>query len=184
MRSSSLLKLYVFAPLCLLLAFIQHANASAGVQIQYFSNQEFLDYAFPNSKPESKLLILNSELKSKAEEILHHKYHGRRIRYWQEGGKTVWILDEIGKELPITMGFIIEENHITEIKLLVYREERGGEVHEKFFMDQFDGAILTQNHNLDRDIDGITGATLSVDAVTRVAALSLMLNEYVNNKSS
>lgn len=184
MRSSSIFKLYVFVPLCLLLVLNQNASSSMGVQIQYMSNQEFIDYAFPNSKPQSKLLILNSELRAKAEGILDHKYHGRRIRYWQEGSKTVWILDEIGKELPITLGVILDNDQISEVKVLVYREERGGEVHENFFMDQYHGVTLVDDHNLTKEIDGITGATLSVNAVTRTAALSIMLTEYVNNKSS
>lgn len=182
MHSSNLVKHVVVSIFCVLLTVSFDVNSSTGVQIQYMSNPEFIEYAFPNSKPENKLLILNADLRKKAADILSHSYRGRRIRYWIDGNRTSWILDEIGKELPITMGIVIENKEVKEIKVLVYREERGGEVHEKFFMDQFVGAILQEDHSINKEIDGITGATLSVNAVTRVAALALMLDQYVTQQ--
>jgi hypothetical protein len=41
-------------------------------------------------------------------------------------------------------------------------------------VDQFDGATLTVKDHLDRNIDGITGATLSVGAVTRIARVAFV----------
>lgn len=182
MRSSNKIKHFVLPLFCVLLTFSLKVNSSGGVHIQYMSNPEFIEYAFPSAKPENKLLILNSELRKNAAEILTHSYRGRRIRYWRAGDQTAWILDEIGKELPITLGVIIDNNEIKEIKVLVYREERGGEVHQKFFMDQFVGGILQEDHSINKEIDGITGATLSVHAVTRVAALALMLTKHINQE--
>jgi Na+-transporting NADH:ubiquinone oxidoreductase subunit NqrC len=46
-----------------------------------------------------------------------------------------------------------------------------------FFTDQFNGLQLDENNRLQRKIDGISGATLSVNALTRLARLALHLHE-------
>lgn len=155
--------------------------ASIGMpQIVHMTKQNFLDHAFDGKVAQWKMLRLNKELKSTAKVILGHAYAGSRIRYWHNEQRTAWIIDEIGKEYPITMGFVVENDAIVDVKILVYREERGGEVHEAFFTAQFAG-ITRQEEGLSRSIDGITGATLSVDAVTRVAELVLTLHEVVSH---
>jgi Na+-translocating ferredoxin:NAD+ oxidoreductase RnfG subunit len=44
--------------------------------------------------------------------------------------------------------------------------------------DQFNDVRLDGGDELDRQIDGITGATLSVNAVTRVVRLALFLYRH------
>ena len=53
---------------------------------------------------------------------------------------------------------------------------------EKAMTLQFKDATLTTERNLDRKIDGISGATLSVNALTKLARLALFLDSYVDNK--
>ena len=48
--------------------------------------------------------------------------------------------------------------------ITIYREPRGGEVRNKSFLDQFLGMNAGSEF---RDIHSITGATLSVRAITR-----------------
>jgi Na+-translocating ferredoxin:NAD+ oxidoreductase RnfG subunit len=47
------------------------------------------------------------------------------------------------------------------------------------FTQQFSDAKL-ENNKLDRHIDGITGATLSVRAMTAVVTLALYLDDFVS----
>ncbi|MDO8417493.1 MAG: FMN-binding protein [Agitococcus sp.] len=132
---------------------------------------------------EPKILWLNQTLKKRAETILDHPYQGLRVRYWQSGSRTAWVLDEIGKEQPITTGIIVENGKILSVDVLVYRESRGAEVQQSFFTRQFQGVSLTSNDKLSKKIDGITGATLSVWALQKVARLALMFDaekEHVN----
>ncbi|HCS29554.1 MAG TPA: FMN-binding protein, partial [Spongiibacteraceae bacterium] len=70
------------------------------------------------------------------------------------------------------------------IRILTYCESRGGEVRHPFFTEQFEGAQLGADDTLDRQIDGITGATLSVRAVTRVAEAALVLAAAVADKDA
>lgn len=130
---------------------------------------------------EPKILWLNQTLKKRAETILDHPYHGLRVRYWQSGSRTAWVLDEIGKEQPITTGIIVENGKILSVDVLAYRESRGAEVQQSFFTRQFQGVSLTSNDKLSKKIDGITGATLSVWALQKVARLALMFDAEKEN---
>jgi hypothetical protein len=65
---------------------------------------------------------------------------------------------------------------------LIFRESRGWEVRHAFFTDQFDQATLTRNTELDRTIDNISGATLSVRAVTKLSRIALLLDQAVSSQ--
>jgi len=130
--------------------------------------------------PKTRVLELDRHQKGGIKAALGHDYGQKRIRYWQDGGKTAWILDEIGKTEPITAGFIIRNGTISEIKVLIYRESHGWEVSRPFFTKQFVGARLDDG-KMDRNIDGIVGATLSVRALTRLSAAALYLSHQVDH---
>jgi len=130
------------------------------------------------NQSQAKVLWLNPVLKQRSATILGHSYQGLRVRYWQEGARTAWILDEIGKEQPITTGIIVENNKIVAMQVLAYRESRGGEVQQDFFTKQFKEARLTENDKLNKKIDGITGATLSVWALQKMARLALLFDAH------
>ena len=101
-----------------------------------------------------------------------------RVRYWHRDRRTAWILDEIGKERPITVGIVVEDDAASMVRVLEFRESRGWEVRYHFFTDQFNDVRLDRGDELDRQIDGITGATLSVNAVTRAVRLALFLYRH------
>jgi hypothetical protein len=128
------------------------------------------------SRPAPKVLWLTRDIQAEANAILGHPPLQLRQRYWSEGAKSVWILEEIGKEELITAGFVVVSGHIDHIRVLVYRESRGQEVRQPVFLKQFKDAKLAQDNRLDRDIDGIVGATLSVGAMERMARLALFFD--------
>ena len=124
-------------------------------------------------------LWINKEQREQIEKILARSFKPFRIRYWEEHGRTGWIFEEIGKELPISVAVVIEENKIVDLTVLEFRESRGGEVVYPFFTGQFTSAKLEpgKTFGLDKDIDGITGATLSVRALKKVATLALYCDQ-------
>ena len=113
-------------------------------------------------------------MKTTLQDILGHRYQGLRVRYWQKEQRTAWVLEEIGKEQPITFGVIVHAGKIEKITVLAFRESRGWEIRYPAFTQQFVGARLN-SLTLDRPIDGISGATLSVWAMTGVARVALYL---------
>ncbi len=148
------------------------------------SQNVFIAKIFGMNAPAVKLLWVDKQLKVQIKKILKHNFHGLRVRYWQLGAQTVWILDEIGKELPITIGVAIANNKVQEVSVLKFRESRGGDIRHSFFTNQFIGSQLGEALTLDTNIDGITGATLSVRALTRVVKVALLFHNQVTKINS
>lgn len=126
------------------------------------------------SIPKTQILELDRTQKNELKKIFRHSYKEKKVRFWQSAGKTAFIVDEIGKTKPITTGVIVRNGKIVEIKVLVYRESHGWEVSKPFFTKQFVGATFS-DRKLDQRIDGIVGATLSVNAMKKVGAAALYL---------
>jgi hypothetical protein len=75
----------------------------------------------------------------------------------------------IGKEEPIAFGVAVEGRAVAQLRVLAFHESRGWEIRQPFFTDQFNGVRLVSGPRLNRGVDGITGATLSVRAAERAA---------------
>lgn len=174
------LKIFAFLSLSTLCSF---SVIAGGV---YQKPDEFINQVFDGEPPKAEVLWLNKDLKKQIADILGHKYKGLRVRYWQQTvdakQRTAWVLEEIGKEKPITTGIVINNSKIEQVKVLVFRESRGWEVRHGFFTDQFKQAELKSDHQLNTHIDNISGATLSVRAVKKLAQIALLLDKTILNK--
>ena len=85
-------------------------------------------------------------------------------------------ISEIGKTEPITfMVGMSLEGKVTEVVIMVFRENRGWEVKEKRFLNQFRGKTLRNAIRVDEDVINYTGATLSSKAVARGVKRALLL---------
>lgn len=143
----------------------------------YQQPEDFINEVFAGKPPKLRLLSLIDSARNEIKEILGHDLGVMRLRYWGEDGRTAWILEEIGKEQPITTGIVVNKGKLELLKVLTYRESRGSEVRHPFFTDQFKGATLEKDDELDRSIDGISGATLSTRALTKLVRLALYLHQ-------
>lgn len=144
----------------------------------YLSQNEFLTQTL-GEKPAAKVLWLDANLRNKLKADLAYVSSSARVRYWELNHKRAWILDEVGRDEPITMGFVIEDNKITQLRILEFRESRGYEVRYPRFTTQFSTLALDDKHELNQSVDNITGATLSVNTVKKSARLALYLNQQV-----
>lgn len=166
-------KRLVQAAVLILVLFV---TTNAIADMQFLSSEQFLKDNFVNGVPKQKVLWLSKTEITQIEKILGHAPLLLRQRYWQEGEKTVWILEEIGKEEPITAGFVIDQSKVAQVSVLTYRESRGWEVRYPSFLKQFVNAVLNEEMQLNQSIDGISGATLSVSAMKKMARLALYLD--------
>ena len=148
----------------------------------YQEPDAFITEAFADKPPKPAVIWPDSALKAQIKTILGHDYKSLRIRYWKQNGRTAWILDEIGKDKPITTGFVINQGRIERVRVLIFRESRGWEIRHGFFTEQFDDATLDNELELDRGIDNISGATLSVRAMTKLARVALLLDRAVTTQ--
>jgi len=88
-------------------------------------------------------------------------------------------LEEIGKERPISFAVAVKDNQIIQIKVLEFRESRGYEIHMQAFTQQFKQVGVDSNGNLNKNIDGITGATMSVNAMKKISRIAILLHKIV-----
>ena len=91
---------------------------------------------------------------------------------------------KIGREQPITVGIVTADGRMEQLRVLIFRESRGWEVRHAFFTDQFRGATLDERRQLTPAVDGVSGATLSVSALTRLARLALLLDGAANAQAA
>lgn len=169
-----------FKPMTLVfVAFIGLHSAQAIAQRGVFlSVDAFVAQSFI-AQPSAKTLWLNPAQKAAATDILSRN-PGLRSRYYRLGDKTAWVLEEIGKELPITVGVVVDQGRVLDLQVLEYREVRGGEVRYESFTQQFVGiGFAPDSRKLDKRIDGISGATLSVRALKKIARLALYFHQQV-----
>jgi hypothetical protein len=145
----------------------------------YQQPAEFLKEVFNGAVPSAALLDVTGERRDKVAAILDHQPNYLRMRYWRSGERSAWVLEEIGKVKPITAGIIVSGEEIEDVRILIYRESHGGEVRHRYFTKQFVGAKLEPKLALSKNVDGISGATLSVNAIRRLARVAL----YLHNES-
>jgi len=150
---------------------------SAPARGTYQEPAAFLAETFADDVPAPRKLWVTGSLRDRVRDALGHDLGVLRVRYWKRDDRSAWILEEIGKERPITTGLVVDGGRLDRIRVLIYRESRGWEVRHPWFTAQFQGARLTTEDRLDRHIDGISGATLSVNALTRLARVALLLHE-------
>ena len=169
-----------FCKLLFLLITVVSASPALAADDVYQSPDTFIAESFGGTTPPAKTLTPDTALNEKIAKIMGKHYTLNSVQYWQHNGRTAWILEDIGKYEPITTGYVVSpENKLERVKVLIYRESHGWEVKHEFFTRQFKGAGLKKEKKLDERIDGISGATLSVNALKRMGALALLLHNAV-----
>ena len=165
-----------------LLAVLFASPVLVPVSAQTFQEPDaFLKETFSQNVPEPRLLDVTPEMQRDIARILRHSYRARQLRFWSDSDRTVWILEEIGRYRPITVGLVVSQGRLDTIRVLIYRESHGWEVRHDFFTNQFKGLTLDDQNNLSGRIDGISGATLSVNALRNLARFALYLDRAVRS---
>ena len=154
----------------------------------YLTEEEALRRIFPEGRGFRKETVtLTTEQKERV-----HNFLGRKIEedaypfYRALGGDpeaTIGygvVLEVIGKERPITFLVVVSpEARIVGLEVLAYRESQGSEIRSKRFMKQFIGKTVEAPLKLGRDIDGISGATLSSRSTAYAVKKALALTQAV-----
>ena len=127
------------------------------------------------------------KIKKQIQNQIKQKFYRDQIYYWaiKIDGKTHYALmdNTIGKTMPITFLVMFNENQeVIHSSIIKYREAYGGEISGKNWLAQFIGMKEDSLYKYGKEIDGITGATLSVKSFTKgISKLSLLL-PYVMTK--
>jgi Na+-translocating ferredoxin:NAD+ oxidoreductase subunit G len=137
-------------------------------ETSYYSTRSVLAAFFPGSERVTyQTFALDPALRTRLAQRLG--YAPARDRYTifvahtqgRVDGYAV-IDDELGLHQPITFATRLSPRYIVErVEIMVYREPRGDEVRDARFRKQFEGKTAQCPMRLDRDIDAVSGATVS-----------------------
>lgn len=85
----------------------------------------------------------------------------------------------IGKSMPITFFVLLDvEGNITSTNIIKYREPYGGAVSNENWNEQFSGKNSSSDFTVGRSVYGISGATISVNSVTKgIRKIALLYEE-------
>ena len=141
----------------------------------------FLNSVFKDDIPKKKRLIVKKDAQENIKKIMGDTYNKRLFSYWEKNDNKVWILNSIGKYKPITAGFVVNDCKIKSSHVIVYREAHGYEIKFPSFLLQFTDAEIDDNMKLNLKVDNISGATLSVNSMQRMAKTALLLTKLLND---
>ena len=162
------------------------ASAQEGI---FLREEEAPKAVFPEGTSfDRKMIRSTEELKEK----IRQRMGKTKTSVWEDSyvtfiakkGDTILgyavIVEEIGKHRPIT--FVVgvgNDRKIKDAALMVYREAYGGEVRDRRFLQQYKGKELKDPFLPYRDIQNISGATLSVEAIGRGSKKALVLVDLI-----
>lgn len=115
-------------------------------------------------------------------ELRSYPYH--EVREGPRVAGVVLVLDVLGQAMPITFAVGVgEDRRIRDLLVIAYREPRGEEIREARFRRQFTGKRLADPIALGRDIDAISGATISSRSAAYAARKALALAEVLHARA-
>jgi Na+-translocating ferredoxin:NAD+ oxidoreductase RnfG subunit len=96
---------------------------------------------------------------------------------------SIFLIDVIGQNLPITFAVGVKaDGSLQDIQVMVYREPHGDEIHERRFRAQFAGKKLQDPLLVGKDIDAISGATISSNSAAYAARKGLALADLLRRR--
>lgn len=152
----------------------------------FYTEKEVQALLFPDGKVVSQPLIVDKSLLKEIKKQTSMRLRPEKLSAWkvlQHGEPAGWLFvtDVLGKHEDIRFAVAISPTgSVKGVEVMEYRETHGGEVREKSWQSQFDGKKLGDGMRLGRDIDNISGATLSCRHLTdAIHALLIVHNRLL-----
>ena len=133
-------------------------------------------------------LKLDAELKVLVQNKVKQRFYRDELYYWNISNNDTTIayalMDNVlGKSMPITFLVILNnEGNILATELIKYREAYGGEVGNKNWLAQFTYFSDTTDFKVGKNIDGISGATISVNSLSKGIQKMAVLFPFIKDK--
>jgi Na+-translocating ferredoxin:NAD+ oxidoreductase RnfG subunit len=97
---------------------------------------------------------------------------------------VIFLLDVIGQAEPITFAVAITSGGVVQdVRVMVYREPHGAEIEDSRFHKQFVGKALKDPITLGKDVDAISGATISSRSEAFAVKKSLGLADLMRHRA-
>lgn len=131
---------------------------------------------------------IEKKVSSKIEKQVNQKFFGSSVYLYQITSKEkiegYALLDNVyGKSLPITFIVFFDNNgNILSTNVLKYREQYGGSVKNPKWNEQFVGKNSRSSYEIGKEISSISGATISVNSVTKgIHKSALLIKEIIES---
>jgi len=134
------------------------------------------------------ILKLDSELKALVENRVKQRFYRDELYYWNISNNDTTIayalMDNVlGKSMPITFLVILNnEGSILAAEIIKYREAYGSDVGNKNWLAQFAYFNDTTDFKVGGNIDGISGATISVNSLSKGIQKMAVLFPFIKDK--
>jgi Na+-translocating ferredoxin:NAD+ oxidoreductase RnfG subunit len=134
------------------------------------------------------ILNLDQQIKKEVENQVKQKFYRDKLYYWSISQRDTTIayafLDNvIGKSMPITFMVILNiDGNIINANVIKYREAYGSEVGNKGWLQQFINFNNNSDYSNGKDIDGISGATISVKSMSKGMQKITTLYSLIQNQ--
>ncbi len=162
--------------------------AAGNIQI---ACEEYLFNLYPkNTDISMQILQLDKQVTKEVENQVKQKFYQDKLYYWtiskRDSTMAYAFLDNvIGKSMPITFMVIVKiDGDVISANVIKYREAYGSEVGNKGWLQQFINFNNNSTYNIGKDIDGISGATLSVKSMSKgiqkIATLYPLIQNQLN----
>jgi len=136
---------------------------------------EFIKYEIPQN------------FKKEIETEIRQKFYSDFVYIYKifekEKLKNIVIVDNVnGKSMPITFMVIFElDGKITYSGIIKYREQYGGGVKSDEWNNQFKNKDYKSSYEVGKDISAISGATISVNSISRgIKKLAFLMDKIKN----
>lgn len=153
-------------------------------KVNQFINESF---GFPVSYSFSKYNI-NEKIKNNIERQVKQRFNNDFVYLYKitsnEKIVSLGVLDNVyGKAMPITFMVLFDlKGKIISTNIIKYREQYGGAVSNKEWLNQFKEKNYQSGFATGKDISGISGATISVKSVSAgINKLSLLIDHIIKN---
>ena len=150
----------------------------------YLSVEQAQKAMFGNVAMENKPVVISPQVQEMMRDAssVSHPFQSNRI--WRSSHGDWFIVDEVvGKHEMITYAIGINPNGtIKQIDVLEYKESYGDEVALPSWKDQFIGKTVNSTLKLNKDIQNVSGATLSAKHMTDgVKRVMVMYDQVLKN---
>ena len=153
------------------------------------ASEKYILEQFPmDTNIEIHTLKLENKIKSKIQTLSKQNFYRDKLYYWKVSynDSTIayaFIDNVIGKSMPITFMVILGINgNIINTTIIKYREAYGGEIQNLGWLAQFNNRNNQSSYIVGKDIDGISGATISVNSVSKGIHKITILYSLIKNQ--
>ena len=152
------------------------------------NSEKHIFFQFPKDvKISMYTLDLNKKNIASIQNEVKQVFYRDKLYYWTISQNDTTIayafIDNVkGKSMPITFMVILDKNgSIINTSIIKYREAYGGEVDNERWLAQFVNRNNNSSYKIGKNIDGITGATISVNSLSKGIQKIVLLFSHIKD---